>query len=162
MSISLLLLWVLIFIFSSRFVTFTVPSKLHSATSGEVIKSMRLSIHPPYVSVDMNNWNAAKPSISHDTVDDISLVAAFGFRMWLSLKDAFSKRNKFQPSAAIDKTTEVIGYWQASSGVTAFEIMMSNTSQSSLRTSSALGLLFSLSVLKVLYCYIPDPILETY
>ena len=53
-------------VLSSWYVSFAIPTKRHSTSSGWVIKRVRFSIHDPYIFLDFSDCTAAKPSVSHD------------------------------------------------------------------------------------------------
>ena len=66
-------------VLSSWYESFTILTKTHSANSDGVIKCIRFSIYFPYVSVDLSNYTARKPSISHIAFCGISFIVAFDF-----------------------------------------------------------------------------------
>ena len=104
-------MWFLVL--SSRYVSFTIPTKRYSASLGGVIKRMRLLMHSPYVSLDFSDDTAAKPSISHDAFSGMQFVVVFEFLMRKFLKEAFSDWRKCSSSVAIDNGTGLIGYWNS-------------------------------------------------
>ena len=105
-------------VLNSWYASFTIPTKTHSANSDGVIKCIRFSIYFPHVFLDLSNYTATKPSISHDAFCCISFIAAFDFWMTKFLKDAFSDWCKSPSSVATDNGAEVIWYWKPSLRVT--------------------------------------------
>ena len=78
----------------------------YHATSGGVIKRMRLSIHSPYVALDST---AAKPSIIHEAFSNMKFVVAFALLMKYVLKKSFQMA-KSTSSVSIDNGPEVVWY----------------------------------------------------
>ena len=108
----------------------------HFATSSEVIKCTKLSIHSSYISLDLSDCTAAKPSICQDVFCSFSFIVIFDFWIRKYFKDAFSDCCKSPPSETIDIRTELLVYWKTSSRVSFFQIMVPSAWQFCLRTSS--------------------------
>ena len=86
----------------------------------------RLFNQSPYVDLDFKVCTAANPSTSHLAFFGISLVVEFDCSMRQFRGETLTDCRNSPSGVAIDRGTDVMGYWNASSRLRALEMTMSN------------------------------------